>query len=117
MDRKAEIILDSAIDLTKKKLINANNELESSAFAEVLKAYEECKNALENQSKWIRVEDQLPEYDEGVLCSCRGLKVKLLFRRKETKFNCEQWETQDGRPYALGIVTHWMKLPEQPKCE
>lgn len=67
-------------------------------------------------SKWISVDDRLPDIDTEVLiCTDKGLYYDVAQYSGGKKFwtlerNPDCWVTVSG-------VTHWMPLPEPPKEE
>ena len=66
-------------------------------------------------SKWISVEDRLPEIEEWVICSCRGGFVEVL--RYDYFMECWDRSTDPTKCYRREFVTHWMPMPEPPKEE
>lgn len=63
-------------------------------------------------SKWISVEDGMPEPMVWVLCACRGNIIEVL--RYDRKI--DGWGTAGpNRGYMKSFVTHWMPLPEPPR--
>ena len=70
--------------------------------------YKDALEALENQPKWISVEERLPEAKKDVL-AC-GDVIKTAYTRGAG----EGWFTYDGNK-QLHNVTHWMPLPEPPE--
>ena len=61
-------------------------------------------------SKWISVEDRLPEHGDVVLCHHKHTDYPIV---------C-QWDERTGAwiddkwSYGTGCITHWMPLPEPP---
>ena len=63
-------------------------------------------------SKWISVEDGMPEPMVWVLCACRANIIDVLRYDR----NIDGWGTAGpNRGYMKSFVTHWMPLPEAPK--
>ena len=62
-------------------------------------------------SKWISVEDRLPEHGDVMLCHHKHTDYPIV---------C-QWDERTGAwiddkwSYGTGCITHWMPLPEPPK--
>ena len=62
-------------------------------------------------SKWISVEDGMPEPMVWVLCACRANIIEVLRYDR----NIDGWGTAGlNRGYMKSFVTHWMPLPEPP---
>ena len=62
-------------------------------------------------SKWISVEDSMPEPMAWVLCACRANIIEVLRYDR----NIDGWGTAGpNRGYMKSFVTHWMPLPEPP---
>ena len=59
-------------------------------------------------SKWISVEDRLPEDMVEVLAYAGGDMAVAFLRRG-------QWESEDGWLLVDNVLTHWMPLPEPPQ--
>ena len=77
--------------------------------------YKDVLEALENQSKWISVEERLPVEDETVIvCADDGCV-----------YAAQYWGHGKWRRELIGCIrsdtdvtpTHWMPLPEPPKEE
>ena len=63
-------------------------------------------------SKWISVEDGMPEPMAWVLCACRANIIEVLRYDR----NIDGWGTAGpNRGYMKSFVTHWMPLPEPPE--
>ena len=73
--------------------------------------YNDALKALENQPKWISVEERLPE-ELGVVLGVMIGTVTLLFYVGDGEFR-----TGNGMLWkkGCGYITHWMPLPESPK--
>ena len=74
----------------------------------------------EQERGWISINDRLPEVDKEVLVLTNGcIRVwSLIQPNKELADVC--WEDDYGyfqRDEGIGMVTHWMPLPEPPKEE
>ena len=101
----------------KDKFYNPNNLKDptygkASEYAAEYNYYKDALEALENQPKWISVEERLPEYDAKVLvvipryygCDIRTARL----------YKSGAWLIGDMS--AVGSTpTHWMPLPEPPK--
>lgn len=65
-------------------------------------------------SKWISVEDRLPEHGGVVLCHH--------LKKRDYPIVC-QWDERSGAwvddhwSYGMGCFTHWMPLPQPPREE
>lgn len=65
-------------------------------------------------SKWISVEDGMPEPMVWVLCACRANIIEVLRYDR----NIDGWGTAGlNIGYMKSFVTHWMPLPEPPKVQ
>ena len=65
-------------------------------------------------SKWISVEESMPEPMAWVLCACRANIIEVLRYDR----NIDGWGTAGpNRGYMKSFVTHWMPLPEPPKVQ
>jgi hypothetical protein len=70
-------------------------------------------------SKWISIDDKLPEADVWVLISnirLGGVDMGI-YRDDEHLEADEHWQNEQGEPidaYTGFPVTHWMQLPEPP---
>lgn len=62
-------------------------------------------------SKWISVEDRLPEHGDVVLCwhKAKDYPIVLQLDKRSGCWLDDQWD------YGMGLITHWMPLPEPPK--
>lgn len=61
--------------------------------------------------EWIDIKDKLPDLGKKKLVLCDGYNNPYI---------STAWLSSDGMwhvadPYALGLVTHWMELPQPPK--
>lgn len=70
--------------------------------------YKDALEALENQPKWISVDERLPDAKTDVL-AC-GDVIKTAYTRGAG----EGWFTYDGNK-QMHNVTHWMPLPSCPE--
>lgn len=68
-------------------------------------------------SKWISVEDKLPEIQKGM----KALSADVLFYSKQGEFigyynhNKGIWSCDNSNTCTLiGGVTHWMPMPDPP---
>lgn len=68
-------------------------------------------------SKWIPVEERLPEIEEDVLCS-RGNHIGRLMD-VYTYMGDDKWEDTYGYSVRTEYegITHWMPLPEPPEMK
>ena len=65
-------------------------------------------------SKWISVEDGMPEPMVWVLCACRANIIEVLRYDR----NIDGWGTAGpNRGYMKSFVTHWMPLPSTEGLE
>jgi hypothetical protein len=64
-------------------------------------------------SKWISVEDRLPENDEYVLVCCRASSQVIRVSWYST--HQRKWATDFS--IGFGEVTHWQPLPLPPGAE
>lgn len=62
-------------------------------------------------SKWISVEDRLPEEGEVVMCRHKAREYPVFCQWDESDLCWENTSWTFGR----GLITHWMPLPEPPK--
>lgn len=71
---------------------------------------DEAADRLENQNKWISVEDRLPEKFTDVLClypsKNYGSNIVVDYMESDRGYFAEQ--------FKYGEPTHWMPLPELP---
>lgn len=66
---------------------------------------------------WIKVEDQLPENYEQVLCWYLSSNDEYYYTIGCYSHKYKMWDTDiDGNECAYGCkcVTHWMPLPKPP---
>lgn len=65
------------------------------------------------QFKWSGVEDELPEHGDVVLCwhKAKDYPIVLQLDKRSGCWLDDQWD------YGMGLITHWMPLPEPPKEE
>lgn len=72
--------------------------------------YKDALEALENQPKWISVEDRLPDESGSYLvCTRRSYAFTAHFY-----LNTNEWKSHFAGS-AGKHITHWMPLPEPPK--
>ena len=74
--------------------------------------YNDALKALENQPKWISVEERLPEENKSVLVFDEYNGVGISFYTRYT--NSFVGLSKD---VLFGSVTHWMPLPQAPEVE
>ena len=74
---------------------------------------DEASDRLENQSKWISVDEKLPSKREWVICYSPNKKSFSIFLGYMGNYS-SCW-LQDGGCICMTPVTHWMPLPEAPK--
>ena len=65
------------------------------------------------QSKWISVDERLPEENTEVLIYCKTNNGKEVFFVDKIRYfrGIAIWDVWNGK------VTHWMPLPEAPKMK
>lgn len=66
---------------------------------------------LREQTRWIPVSEELPEFEKKVLCQCRAGIYEVL------KYTSYGWYHDDTHCYMAGFVIAWMPLPEPYKAE
>lgn len=64
-----------------------------------------------SKSKWINVQDRLPENGEDVLAFDENFGLSIAWHEDELGI----WKSHEIG--LLLYVTHWMKLPKAPKGE
>ncbi len=87
---------------------------------EIREAYKHCKPGatfVYPQDKWISVEDRLPEINEEILIVIRSKYGRPYKIRVGIYSGNDEWEDDAERycPGTMGVITHWMPLPEVPK--
>lgn len=94
-------------------LLSANGVLqrENQKLREDLLNAVRIKQALaigREQSKWISVEDRLPEEEQMV----------LIFRdTNDGIIEATMWDKQEEKYYKMNSITHWQPLPSPPKTD
>jgi hypothetical protein len=68
-------------------------------------------DAMEEERRWRKCSDEMPEDGAEVLAS-DGVGIWLCY--KTTLLDGSPWFQPDGLPHIEG-VTHWMPLPSAPK--
>jgi hypothetical protein len=68
-------------------------------------------DAMEEERRWRKFSDEMPEDGAEVLAS-DGVGIWLCY--KTTMSDGSPWFQPDGLPHIEG-VTHWMPLPSAPK--
>ena len=87
----------------------SRSHLECSEAGMQYSYYNDALKALENQPKWISVEERLPEESDAYITwSAYGRKVLVYHAKLKTWGSV--WIGEFDIP-----VTHWMPLPEPPK--
>jgi hypothetical protein len=66
-------------------------------------------------TRWISVDEQIPEEAKEVLAYADGRRCNAEFWRSEWWHACQGFEKRGGR--MLKRVTHWMPLPEPPEVK
>lgn len=67
-------------------------------------------NSSNNSNGWISVKDRLPEPSDSYLLVTQKY-------REQRQVEYAKFENGSWRASGIGIVTHWMPLPEPPKEE
>ena len=62
-------------------------------------------------SKWISVEDRMPEEGEVVMCRHKARQYPVFCQWDESDL-C--W-VNNSWTFGRGLITHWMPLPEPPE--
>ena len=88
----------------------SRSHLECTEAGMLYSYYNDALEALENQPKWISVEERLPVGCDFYLTYSRkcGIMVLIFYPERKTWVNGETGESEIK-------VTHWMSLPERPK--
>ena len=60
-------------------------------------------------TKWISVKDRLPDNDVPVMIYNYDVNIGVYYKNKFHAFD------ENGYPFEINYVTHWMPLPEPPK--
>lgn len=116
--------------MTNKQLAKLLRETGNSLFDKTYDPNEkllldEAADKLENQSKWISVEDRLPEidpYGKGRYGGTRSIRVLCVCKQRDGKTFVKEGYYEpcgDGSVYwripgSIDSVTHWMPLPAPP---
>lgn len=91
--------------------------LDERGFAEFINRHESkvVVSRTESQSKWISVDDRLPENDDEVLVynPRDGINLGGFNPEREKKTYRSAWETYDEWAPNMN-PTHWMPLPSMP---
>ena len=68
-------------------------------------------------SKWIRVEDSLPELNGWYLCylSASSISGKDVWKTQTLYWEDREWLYHPNSFKMAWNVTHWMPLPDPPK--
>lgn len=73
---------------------------------------DEAGDRLENQSKWISVDERLPEKEDDYLVYTTAGFIET------DRFSVPEDKDVDGHWFELDdYVTHWMPLPEAPRMK
>ena len=64
---------------------------------------------VQQHGRWIPVTEALPKNDDLILCYGGGFCMCSFFKGKFYDFD------ENGYPYEVTGITHWMPLPEPPK--
>lgn len=83
------------------------------------------------KNNWVSVEDRLPEYDDKILVACKNFidtPGKIMYtslfircgKRTATNkhgnvFHVDGENGSFSDKCGLGIITHWMPLPDPPE--
>lgn len=69
----------------------------------------------EQESKWISVEERLPEYGKYVLVADERNRFIGLFSLEKTEENYVFWRGMRNWTMDVIAITHWMPLPQPPE--
>jgi hypothetical protein len=95
------------------KVIAELEESHKKEVGQLLMEIAELKQKLEEERRWRKCSDEMPEDGAEVLAS-DGVGIWLCY--KTTLSDGSPWFQPDGLPHIEG-VTHWMPLPSAPKEE
>jgi 5-hydroxyisourate hydrolase-like protein (transthyretin family) len=122
-EKLSELPIDDAILILKEELKQradgyttylANGGKGDPAEEVNLDALEMAISALE-QTKWIPVTERLPEKTGRYLtANIRADDERCVF---DLWFECGEWYIDEGDDLFIYKVTHWMPLPDPPKCD
>lgn len=92
--------------------LNDTAHIKASEYGADYSFYKDALEALENQSKWISVEERLPEESGSYLvCTRRSYAFTAYFY-----LNTNEWKSHFAGS-AGKHITHWMPLPSCPEEE
>lgn len=115
MDRK-EQIRSKAKELGQKYFPDeANVWARGNIEAEYVEsACVEMAEWLDQHSHWIPVEEELPKCN---LVDCGLATYPILVYREDGFIDISRYDSEVGEWDCIGVVTHWMPLPEAPRKE
>ena len=93
-------------DLSRPNNLNDPAHIKASEYGADYSYYNDALNALENQPKWISVEERLPEENTSVIAAFEDGHVF------QALYAYDGWDLWEG---CTGKITHWMPLPEPPE--
>jgi len=73
--------------------------------------FSKCEAKEESKSDWVRIEDEFPEDEVGVIAYTVYGNFELVFYDKF----CDEWKIYLVGDFFPDEITHWMSLPEPPK--
>jgi len=111
---KRKVKEESAVEV-----VDAKGELDVHAEALMQKMREHFDKLMQGTQGWINVEKRNPPNDCSVLMAIYDSrpKVNMFFLAIGYRINNLWFYGHDGETIKIGMVTHWMQLPDKPKVE